>query len=117
MQAEDANHEKTGDVNEQAEDTDMLDKNQIEQRLDNDHLIKEQALSDPSKSDKELVQNLTLLQYYTAGIVFIRQVESAVPHLITLLASNTKGEVVEAMHFFVVSFRFEMECAMVIKFI
>jgi condensin complex subunit 1 len=64
-------------------------------------------------ADKELVQNITLLQYYTAGIVFIKQIEMAIPHLINLLASNTKGEVVEAMHFFAVAYRFEMECAMV----
>ena len=71
------------------------------------------APQDPGKSDKELVQYITLLQYYTAGIVFIKQIENAVPHLITLLASNTKGEVVETMHFFVIAYRFEMECAMV----
>lgn len=65
-------------------------------------------------TDKELVKNITLLQYYTAGIVFIKQIELSVPHLINLLASNTKGEVVEAMHFFVVAYRFEMECAMVL---
>ena len=65
------------------------------------------------KLDSLIVQNIALLQYYTAGIVFIKQIEGAVPHLITLLASNTKGEVVEAMHFFVMAYRFEMECAMV----
>ena len=95
----------------------MLEDTQIEQKSDIDQKVKDQGAAGPTNSDKELVQNLTLLQYYTAGIVFIKQIESSVPHLITLLASNTKGEVVEAMHFFVVAFRFEMECAMVIKFI
>lgn len=82
-----------------------------------EHVPTEGMQKDQSKStelaDKELVQNITLLQYYTAGIVFLKQIEMSVPHLINLLASNTKGEVVEAMHFFVVAYRFEMECAMV----
>jgi condensin complex subunit 1 len=84
----------------------------IDENIPTEGMPKDQSKS-TELADKELVQNITLLQYYTAGIVFLKQIEMAVPHLINLLASNTKGEVVEAMHFFVVAYGFEMECAMV----
>ena len=64
-------------------------------------------------TDAELGNLRGLLRYYTDGLQFINLIESAVPHLIALLASNAKGEVVEAMHFFVMAHRYEMECAQV----
>jgi condensin complex subunit 1 len=61
--------------------------------------------------EEELKTLRAFLKYYTDGITFIKQIESIVPHMIALLSSNTKGEVVEAMKFFVMAHRFEMECA------
>ena len=65
--------------------------------------------------DPQLKEELKTLQaflkYYTDGITFIKQIESIVPHMISLLSSNSKGEVVEAMKFFVMAHRFEMESA------
>jgi condensin complex subunit 1 len=68
---------------------------------------------DGMPSEEELRNLRGLLRYYTDGIVFIKQFESAVPLLVNLLASSVKGEVVEAMRFFVMAYRYEMECAQV----
>ncbi|KAJ3043566.1 Condensin complex subunit [Rhizophlyctis rosea] len=61
--------------------------------------------------NQELARLRQFLKYYTDGIRFIRQIDSLVPTLCELLASNVKGEVVESMHFFVEAHRFQMECA------
>ena len=61
--------------------------------------------------NQELQRLRQFLKYYTDGIRFIRQIESTVPTLCELLASNVKGEVVESMHFFVEAHRLKMECA------
>ena len=68
---------------------------------------------DGMPSEEELRNLRGLLRYYTDGIAFIKQFESAVPLLVNLLASSVKGEVVEAMRFFVMAYRYEMECAQV----
>ncbi|KAJ3299918.1 Condensin complex subunit, partial [Borealophlyctis nickersoniae] len=62
-------------------------------------------------SEKELKSLRGFLKYYTDGIRFIKQIDSAVPTLCELLASNVKGEVVETMNFFVEAHRYNMDCA------
>ena len=64
-------------------------------------------------SESELKYLQGLLKYYTDGIKFIKQIESAVPLLCELLGSNSKAEVVEAIQFFMVAHRFDMECSKV----
>lgn len=63
--------------------------------------------------EQELRTLRTLLKYYKDGIRFIRQIEAVVPTMCELLASNAKGEVIEAMNFFVVAYKYRMECATV----
>ncbi|KAI8587881.1 non-SMC mitotic condensation complex subunit 1-domain-containing protein [Geranomyces variabilis] len=52
-----------------------------------------------------------LLKYYKDGIKFVKQIETVVPVMCQLLASNAKGEVIEAMNFFVTGYQFQMESA------
>jgi condensin complex subunit 1 len=68
-------------------------------------------------TEAELRNLRGLLRYYSDGISFIKQFESAVPLLVNLLASNIKGEVVEAMRFFVMAYRYEIESAQVILYV
>lgn len=65
----------------------------------------------PEISNVELQRMRGLIKYYEDGIYFIKQIVSAVPCLCELLASSIKSEVVEAMRFFVVAFRYEIEAA------
>ncbi|KAJ8325723.1 condensin complex non-SMC subunit Cnd1 [Batrachochytrium dendrobatidis] len=60
-------------------------------------------------NDIELQRLRVLLKYYDDGIQFINQINGAVSLLCDLLSSSIKTEVIEAMRFFVVAFRFEME--------
>ncbi|KAI8927315.1 hypothetical protein BC831DRAFT_504035 [Entophlyctis helioformis] len=69
------------------------------------------AAVDPLQiNDVELQRLRVLLKYYHDGLGFIEQIEHhAVPLLCDLLTSSVKSEAIEAMRFFVVAFRFEME--------
>ena len=64
-------------------------------------------------SEAELRHLQGLLKYYTDGIKFIKQIEGSIPLLCELLGSNSKAEVVEAIQFFMVAHRFDMECSRV----
>ncbi|KAI8917711.1 non-SMC mitotic condensation complex subunit 1-domain-containing protein [Powellomyces hirtus] len=70
-----------------------------------------QAAEDLVAGEQELRSLRGLLKYYKDGIKFIRQIETVVPVMCQLLASNAKGEVIEAMNFFVSGHQYQMECA------
>ncbi|KAI8826762.1 non-SMC mitotic condensation complex subunit 1-domain-containing protein [Fimicolochytrium jonesii] len=61
--------------------------------------------------EEELRTLRGFMKYYKDGIRFVKQIEDLVPTMCQLLASNVKGEVVEAMNFFVVAHQYQMECA------
>ncbi|KAJ3146459.1 Condensin complex subunit [Geranomyces michiganensis] len=69
------------------------------------------AEDEPAAGELELRHLRGLLKYYKDGIKFAKQIENVVPVMCQLLASNAKGEVIEAMNFFVTGYQFQMECA------
>ncbi|KAJ3189764.1 Condensin complex subunit [Gaertneriomyces sp. JEL0708] len=92
-------------------ETDNSEKN--EDSMDVDEPESQQKLRpvEAGASEQELRNLRGLLKYYKDGIKFIRQIEAVVPTMCELLASNAKGEVIEAMNFLVVAHKFQMECA------
>ncbi|KAJ3103470.1 Condensin complex subunit [Phlyctochytrium planicorne] len=60
---------------------------------------------------RELANLRSFLKYYSDGITFFKQLNSASSTLCELLASNVKAEVIEVMRFFVVAYGYGMECS------
>ncbi|KNC98205.1 condensin subunit YCS4 [Spizellomyces punctatus DAOM BR117] len=107
--------EKTGSSEDGVPDEEDVDRSQKEDvpgdGANDEPSVEETASSTLIPGEQELRNLRGLLKYYRDGIRFIRQIEAVVPTMCELLASNTKGEVIEAMNFFVTAHRYEMECA------
>ncbi|KAI9102612.1 non-SMC mitotic condensation complex subunit 1-domain-containing protein [Phlyctochytrium arcticum] len=78
--------------------------------------VREPAQAEPREDvtppgEQELRNLRNLLKYYKDAIRFVKQIENLIPTMCELLASNAKGEVIEAMNFFMVAHRYQMECA------
>ncbi|KAJ3010187.1 Condensin complex subunit [Thoreauomyces humboldtii] len=93
------------DISEQAEHGNE----QVETETTNPN---EPAVDATNPAGEQELRNLRgLIKYYKDGIRFVKQIEAATPVMCQLLASNAKGEVIEAMNFFVTAYQYQMECA------
>lgn len=64
-------------------------------------------------SAEEAVQLDLLKRFCTDALTFIMQIHAATPIVVSLLASKTKAEVLEAMDFLVMAYNYKIEAAAV----